>query len=142
MTWNSSLIGAERVNIELWGYREYNSGMEAQMNGSCCLQAELSYLYSLGRNLPNTGSFSFIPEPSMDYSDWELGNIRITTSSKSDGARYLLYIFFCPYLTDASKNCNFTVMLAGVVNLKKITVNGEKNIKNDMQCFQMLNLFR
>lgn len=35
----------------------------------------------------NTGSFSFIPEPSEDYSDWELGNIRITASSKSDGAR-------------------------------------------------------
>ncbi len=22
MTWNASLVGAERVNIELWGYRE------------------------------------------------------------------------------------------------------------------------
>lgn len=22
MTWNTSLVGAERVNIELWGYRE------------------------------------------------------------------------------------------------------------------------
>ncbi|XP_040928147.1 sushi domain-containing protein 2 isoform X2 [Betta splendens] len=84
MTWNSSLIGSERVNIELWGYRESFSSVEAQSNDS---QAELSYLYSLGRNLPNTGSFGFIPEPSEVYSDWELGNIRITASSICDGAR-------------------------------------------------------
>ncbi|XP_070759880.1 sushi domain-containing protein 2 [Enoplosus armatus] len=81
MMWNSSLVGAEKVNIELWGYREFSRGPEAS------LQAELSYLYSLGRNLPNTGAFSFIPEPSKVHSDWELGNIRITASSKSDGAR-------------------------------------------------------
>uniref|UniRef100_A0A8D0DEN9 Sushi domain containing 2 n=1 Tax=Sander lucioperca TaxID=283035 RepID=A0A8D0DEN9_SANLU len=87
MTWNSSLIGAEKVNIELWGYREFNGSTEAGANGSSSLQAELSYLYSLGRNLSNTGAFSFIPEASKDFSDWELGNIRITASSKSDGAR-------------------------------------------------------
>uniref|UniRef100_A0A3Q1HH93 Uncharacterized protein n=1 Tax=Anabas testudineus TaxID=64144 RepID=A0A3Q1HH93_ANATE len=87
MTWNSSLIGAENINIELWGYREFNSSKEAQMNSSRPLQAELRYLYSVGKNQPNTGSFSFIPEASKDYSDWELGNIRITSSSNSDGAR-------------------------------------------------------
>ncbi|KAM7415698.1 hypothetical protein PAMA_017976 [Pampus argenteus] len=81
MMWNSSLLGAENVNIELWGYRE------AGMKLSSFLRAELSYLYSLGRNVSNTGFFSFIPERSEDYSDWELGNIRITASSKSDGAR-------------------------------------------------------
>lgn len=91
MTWNSSLIEAEKVNIELWGYREFNSSTQATINNLRPLQAELSYLYSLGKNLPNTGSFNFIPEPSKDYSYWELGNIRITTSSKSDGARCLLY---------------------------------------------------
>uniref|UniRef100_A0A3B4Y721 Sushi domain containing 2 n=2 Tax=Seriola lalandi dorsalis TaxID=1841481 RepID=A0A3B4Y721_SERLL len=87
MTWNSSLIGADKVNIELWGYREFNGSTEAGMNGSSSLRAELSYLYSLGRDLVNTGAFSFTPECSKDYSDWELGNIRITASSKSDGAR-------------------------------------------------------
>lgn len=86
MTWNISLIGAEKVNIELWGYRELSRSTDT--NRSSSLQAELSYLYSLGRNLPNTGAFSFIPEPSKDFSDWELGNIRITASSESDGARY------------------------------------------------------
>lgn len=92
MTWNSSLIGAERVNIELWGYREFSRSTEAGGNRSSSLQAELSYLYSLGRNLPNTGAFSFIPKPSQDYSDWEFGNIRIIASSKPDGARYLRII--------------------------------------------------
>ena len=87
MTWNSSLIGAEKVNVELWGYREFSRS--ADTNRSSSPQAELSYLYSLGRNLPNTGAFSFIPEPSKDFSDRELGNIRITASSESDGARYL-----------------------------------------------------
>ncbi|KAM3610927.1 uncharacterized protein V6R79_010716 [Siganus canaliculatus] len=87
MTWNSSLIAAEEVNIELWGYRELSVRTEAETSKSSPLQAELSYLYSLGRNLPNTGVFSFIPEPSQDYSNWELGNIRITSSSHSDGAR-------------------------------------------------------
>uniref|UniRef100_A0A3Q2W0I2 Sushi domain containing 2 n=1 Tax=Haplochromis burtoni TaxID=8153 RepID=A0A3Q2W0I2_HAPBU len=74
-TWNSSLISAEKVNIELWGYREFKAKEET--NASALLEAELRYLYSLGRNLTNTGAFSFIPEPKEDYSDWELGNIRI-----------------------------------------------------------------
>ncbi|XP_070689494.1 sushi domain-containing protein 2 [Pempheris klunzingeri] len=87
MTWNSSLITAEEVNIELWGYRELSRSTEAGTNRSSSLRAELSYLYSLVRNLPNTGTFSFTPEPSEDYSEWELGNIRITASSKTDGAR-------------------------------------------------------
>uniref|UniRef100_A0A4W6E947 Sushi domain containing 2 n=1 Tax=Lates calcarifer TaxID=8187 RepID=A0A4W6E947_LATCA len=87
MTWNSSLVGADKVNIELWGYREFSRSTEAGMNGSSSLRAELSYLYSVSRNLENSGVFSFVPESSKDYSDWELGNIRITASSKSDGAR-------------------------------------------------------
>ncbi|XP_040899120.1 sushi domain-containing protein 2 [Toxotes jaculatrix] len=87
MMWNSSLIGADKVNIELWGYRELSRSTEAGRNGSSSLQAELSFLYSLGRDLVNTGAFSFIPKCSKAYSDWELGNIRITASSNSDGAR-------------------------------------------------------
>uniref|UniRef100_A0A669E6H5 Kringle containing transmembrane protein 1 n=1 Tax=Oreochromis niloticus TaxID=8128 RepID=A0A669E6H5_ORENI len=84
-TWNSFLISAEKVNIELWGYREFKAKEET--NASAFLEAELRYLYSLGRNLTNTGAFSFIPEPKEDYSDWELGNIRITASSNLEGAR-------------------------------------------------------
>lgn len=89
MTWNSSLIGAAKVNVELWGYREFSRSTEAGMNKSPPLQAELRYLYSLGRDLDNTGTFSFVPQCSKDFSDWELGNIRITANSESDGARYI-----------------------------------------------------
>ncbi|XP_072243499.1 sushi domain-containing protein 2 isoform X2 [Leuresthes tenuis] len=84
MTWNSSVIKTEEVNVELWGYREVNRSSVAETSS---LQAELSYLYSLGRNLPNTGVFSFLPEAKKDFSDWELGNIRITAGSKSEGER-------------------------------------------------------
>ncbi|MEQ2157644.1 hypothetical protein GOODEAATRI_003772 [Goodea atripinnis] len=55
-------------------------------------QAEIRYLYSLGRNIPNTGDFSLIPEPREEFSVWELGNIRITASSKSEGERYPQHI--------------------------------------------------
>lgn len=84
MTWNSSAVGAEEVNIELWGYREVNRSTVAGMSS---LQAELSFLYSLGRNLSNTGVFSFTPEPKEDFSAWELGNIRITARSEAEGER-------------------------------------------------------
>ncbi|XP_061586545.1 sushi domain-containing protein 2 [Cololabis saira] len=84
MTWNPTLIKAEKVSIELWAYREVNGSAAP---GTSSPQAQLSYLYSLGRNLPNTGVFAFVPEPKADFSDWELGNIRITASSKSEGER-------------------------------------------------------
>ncbi|XP_035496038.2 sushi domain-containing protein 2 isoform X2 [Scophthalmus maximus] len=90
MTWNGSLIAADKVNVELWGYREFSSrssSTEAGMNGPSSPRAELSYLYSLDRNVVNSGAFSFVPESSKDHSDWVLGNIRITASSQSDGAR-------------------------------------------------------
>ncbi|KAM4615950.1 sushi domain-containing protein 2 isoform 2-T2 [Polymixia lowei] len=81
MTWNSSLIGADKVDVELWGYRETGSDVAD-------LQAAWTYLYSLGRDLPNTGAFSFIPKPSeKPYSNWVLGSIRVSQSTKSEGAR-------------------------------------------------------
>ncbi|XP_037536129.1 sushi domain-containing protein 2 [Nematolebias whitei] len=83
MTWIRSFIPAEKVNVELWGYREV-SRSEA---GTSVLRAELSFLYSLGRNLNNSGVFSFTPEPKENVSEWELGNIRITAGSRSEGER-------------------------------------------------------
>ncbi|KAM4579563.1 sushi domain-containing protein 2 [Fundulus diaphanus] len=83
MTWNSSLVQSEKINVELWGYREVNRSTA----GSSTLQPEIRYLYSLGRHVPNTGDFSFIPEPREEFSGWELGNIRITASSESEGQR-------------------------------------------------------
>ncbi|XP_015258358.1 PREDICTED: sushi domain-containing protein 2-like isoform X2 [Cyprinodon variegatus] len=85
MTWNSSLVGSEKIDVELWGYRE----VSRTVAGLSAPQAEIRYLYSLGRNIPNTGDFSFLPEPREEFSLWELGNIRITASSKSEGERNL-----------------------------------------------------
>ncbi|XP_030592826.1 sushi domain-containing protein 2 isoform X3 [Archocentrus centrarchus] len=85
MTWNNSLIRAERINVELWAYRESQTG--GGTNASPPPQAQLHYLYSLGRNLTNSGAFSFSPKPRREYSDWELGNIRITAGSTAEGER-------------------------------------------------------
>lgn len=83
MTWNSSLVESETIDVELWGYREVN-----QTIWPSSLKAEISYLYSLGKNISNTGNFSFFPEPKEKFFVWELGNIRISASSESKGNRY------------------------------------------------------
>ncbi|KAJ8286007.1 hypothetical protein GJAV_G00033470 [Gymnothorax javanicus] len=82
MEWNSSLVKTDRVNVELWGYREngkpYSSSWEP----------EWKYLYTLGRNLSNSGQFSFVPESKESpVSDWELGSVRVSSSLEPDGKR-------------------------------------------------------
>ncbi|KAJ8384933.1 hypothetical protein AAFF_G00197410 [Aldrovandia affinis] len=80
MTWNTSHVGAERVNVELWGYRETGEPYSDSWH------AEWMYLYSLERNLSNSGQFSFIPRPAeRPFSDWELGCLRVSSSSHTDG---------------------------------------------------------
>lgn len=46
---------------------------------------EWAYLYSLAKNQSNTGTFSFLPEPSAKFSSWELGAVRISPSTYQDG---------------------------------------------------------
>ncbi|XP_069028907.1 sushi domain-containing protein 2-like [Embiotoca jacksoni] len=80
MTWNTSLVRAERVNIELWGYRETGEPYSDDWRG------EWQYLYSLAKDLHNTGSFSFLPKPAENgFSSWELGSLRISPISSPDG---------------------------------------------------------
>ncbi|KAM6902104.1 sushi domain-containing protein 2-like [Xenentodon cancila] len=80
MIWKTSLVKAERVNIELWGYRETGEPYSEHWQG------EWQYLYSLTRDYPNNGSFSFLPKPAEDgFSSWELGSVRISPSSYPDG---------------------------------------------------------
>ncbi|KAK7933417.1 hypothetical protein WMY93_004313 [Mugilogobius chulae] len=86
MSWNQSLIEAETVNIELWGYKELNTGTD-ETNQMFSDVASIHYLYSIDTHVSNTGSFSFYPESSPQYSDIELGNIRITASSVPNGTR-------------------------------------------------------
>ncbi|XP_040504045.1 sushi domain-containing protein 2 isoform X2 [Gallus gallus] len=48
--------------------------------------AEWKYLYTLAREAPNTGTFSFIPVPAeANYNTWDFGILRITPSTYSDG---------------------------------------------------------
>ncbi|KAL8164764.1 UNVERIFIED_CONTAM: hypothetical protein K2H54_004196 [Gekko kuhli] len=47
--------------------------------------AEWKPLYTLRKNFPNTGTFSFRPAPSALHSAWELGALRITSGSSSEG---------------------------------------------------------
>lgn len=50
--------------------------------------AEWKYLYTLAREVPNTGTFSFIPVPAeANYNTWDFGILRITPSTYSDGQR-------------------------------------------------------
>ncbi|XP_054468979.1 sushi domain-containing protein 2-like [Anoplopoma fimbria] len=80
MTWNTSLVRAGRVNIELWGYRE--TGKPYTNNW----QGEWRYLYSLSKDQANSGSFSFLPKPAENaFSSWELGSLRISPSTNPDG---------------------------------------------------------
>lgn len=80
MTWNTSLVRAERVHIELWGYRE--TGKPYSNNW----QGEWKYLYSLAKDQPNNGSFSFLPKPAENgFASWELGSLRISPSTYPDG---------------------------------------------------------
>ncbi|XP_072289015.1 sushi domain-containing protein 2 [Eucyclogobius newberryi] len=86
MTWNQSLIRADTVNIELWGYEELDTGTE-ETNKTFSKEASIHYLYSLGTKVSNNGLFSFFPESSLNYSGIELGNVRITASSVPNGVR-------------------------------------------------------
>ncbi|KAM8742988.1 sushi domain-containing protein 2-like [Acanthopagrus schlegelii] len=81
MTWNTSMVRADRVNIELWGYRETGKPYGSDW------RAEWSYLYSLAKDQPNNGSFSFLPKPAADgFSSWELGSVRVSPSTSPDGS--------------------------------------------------------
>uniref|UniRef100_A0A3B4V535 Sushi domain containing 2 n=1 Tax=Seriola dumerili TaxID=41447 RepID=A0A3B4V535_SERDU len=80
MTWNTSLVRAERVNIELWGYRETGEPYSVSWHG------QWEYLYSLTKDQTNNGSFSFLPKPAENgFSSWELGALRVSPSTYPDG---------------------------------------------------------
>uniref|UniRef100_A0A6Q2XNP3 Sushi domain containing 2 n=1 Tax=Esox lucius TaxID=8010 RepID=A0A6Q2XNP3_ESOLU len=81
MTWNTSQVGAQKVNIEVWGYMEKGDPYSDSWQGNW------EYLYSIGRDIPNNGDFSFLPKPAeKTFSDWELGCLRVSSSSHPDGA--------------------------------------------------------
>ncbi|XP_061442802.1 sushi domain-containing protein 2 isoform X2 [Rhineura floridana] len=79
ITWNRQTLQANHVNIEVWGYNETGKPY------SDSWAAEWKYLYTLKRNLPNTGEFTFLPAPSTLYYAWEVGALRISSNFSSDG---------------------------------------------------------
>ncbi|KAK7895287.1 hypothetical protein WMY93_020612 [Mugilogobius chulae] len=80
MTWDTSSVKADRVNIELWGYRETGKAYTDDW------QAEWKYLYTLEKNHSNSGSFSFVPQPAApQFSSFEFGMIRVSSSVNPDG---------------------------------------------------------
>eukprot|EP00066_Takifugu_rubripes_P013973 XP_011603239.1 PREDICTED: sushi domain-containing protein 2 [Takifugu rubripes] len=84
MTWNPSLVRADKVNIELWGYRETGEPYETDW------RAEWKYLYTLAKDHPNTGSFSFVPKPGQNgSSSWELGSVRVSSNVHQEGKSHV-----------------------------------------------------
>ncbi|KAJ7322239.1 hypothetical protein JRQ81_018526 [Phrynocephalus forsythii] len=79
VTWNHQMLETKEVNIEVWGYHETGKPYSSSWT------AEWKYLYTLKRSHPNRGEFTFVPTPSALYNDWELGALRISSSTASDG---------------------------------------------------------
>nr|KAF6468060.1 sushi domain containing 2 [Rousettus aegyptiacus] len=82
LTWNVSALPTDSVTIELWGYEETGKPYSEEWT------AKWSYLYSLATNVPNSGSFTFVPQPApQHYQRWEVGALRIVSSKHYDGER-------------------------------------------------------
>ncbi|XP_041816334.1 sushi domain-containing protein 2-like [Chelmon rostratus] len=79
MTWDTGFVRADRVNLELWGYRETGTPYSPTWQG------KWEYLYSLSKDQPNNGFFSFSPKPADSFSSWEIGSVRVSSSSYTDG---------------------------------------------------------
>ncbi|XP_066834877.1 sushi domain-containing protein 2 isoform X3 [Anser cygnoides] len=80
LTWTHQALTATHINIEVWGYQETGDSYSENWF------AKWEYLYTLARETPNTGTFSFIPVPAKaNYSTWDFGILRITPSTYSDG---------------------------------------------------------
>ncbi|XP_068767709.1 sushi domain-containing protein 2 isoform X3 [Struthio camelus] len=88
LTWAQKALPATHINIEVWGYEETGDSYSDNW------LAKWNYLYTLAREAPNTGTFSFTPVPAKgNYSNWDFGILRITPSSCSDGQSNTLSIW-------------------------------------------------
>ncbi|KAL2298448.1 hypothetical protein Nmel_015445, partial [Mimus melanotis] len=68
LNWTQQTLGATHVNVEVWGYQETGDSYSENW------MAEWKYLYTLAREIPNTGKYSFIPVPAEgNYSTWDFG---------------------------------------------------------------------
>ncbi|XP_054448861.1 sushi domain-containing protein 2 [Pteronotus mesoamericanus] len=82
LTWDSSALPTNTVTIELWGYEETGKPYSGQW------MAKWSYLYSLATKVPNSGSFTFTPNPApQSYQKWEVGALRIISDTHYMGQK-------------------------------------------------------
>ncbi|NXD40190.1 SUSD2 protein, partial [Copsychus sechellarum] len=82
LTWAHQTLAATHVNIEVWGYQETGDSYSENW------KAEWKYLYTLAKEIPNTGKYSFLPVPAEEsYSTWHFGILRIIPSNYLDGQR-------------------------------------------------------
>ncbi|CAH1258735.1 SUSD2 [Branchiostoma lanceolatum] len=72
MTWDRDSLDSEAVNVELWGYKEEGS------------VASWDFMYSVARQVPNTGTYTFSPE-SKPASEYHIGSIRVTAYTEQEG---------------------------------------------------------
>ncbi|CAN0333619.1 unnamed protein product [Lampetra planeri] len=80
LNWNASKLRSPAVNVEVWGYRETGEAYGAAW------VAQWLYLYTLARDVDNSGSFTFLPKPALpEFSVYEFGMLRIASSNYSDG---------------------------------------------------------
>nr|KAF6275293.1 sushi domain containing 2 [Pipistrellus kuhlii] len=82
VTWSAAALPSSAVHIELWGYEEQGKPYSGDW------RANWSYLYSLATNTPNSGSFTFVPQPAApNYQRWQVGALRIVSSQHHGGAK-------------------------------------------------------
>uniref|UniRef100_A0A8D0H050 Sushi domain containing 2 n=1 Tax=Sphenodon punctatus TaxID=8508 RepID=A0A8D0H050_SPHPU len=88
LMWMNQTLPARDVNIEVWGYQE--TGKPYSDNWT----AEWKYLYSLGKEAPNSGIFTFLPVPATaGFNTWDVGALRISPSNYSDGQSNVVSIW-------------------------------------------------
>ncbi|XP_055976776.1 sushi domain-containing protein 2 [Sorex fumeus] len=82
VTWTTTDLFAQVVNIELWGYQETGKPYSGDW------RAEWSYLYTLAKNIPNSGRFTFTPQPApQPYQKWRVGALRIVSHDHYEGQK-------------------------------------------------------
>ncbi|XP_075424181.1 sushi domain-containing protein 2 isoform X2 [Ascaphus truei] len=80
VTWDPKTFKDNQVNIEVWGYQESGKPYSASWTASW------KYLYSLVKEYPNQGSYTFNPRPAADeHTMFEFGSLRINPSHHADG---------------------------------------------------------
>eukprot|EP00058_Branchiostoma_floridae_P018259 XP_002603748.1 hypothetical protein BRAFLDRAFT_97609 [Branchiostoma floridae] len=72
LTWDRDSFDSASVNVELWGYKEEGS------------QASWDFMYSVARQVPNTGTYTFSPESTPD-SVYHTGKIRVSGFTQQEG---------------------------------------------------------